>query len=267
MKETATKDLWDLVLNQQWVDAKELSWAVEKQVKENDLDFRTRLLIRDATKALRSYWGKDRWLRWLSQSTSREDIERICRENLGRPGFPFLKDQLMEPTSPETVKALLRELSVHVRRPHRLCVGGSIALILPGYLVRRTQDLDVVDEIPEEIRKQHQVLADLEKHYRLQIAHFQQHYLPAGWDKRVHYLDTFGSIQVYLVDVYDVFLSKLFSIRPKDRDDLRVLVPQLDKPTLIRRLLDTTASMLAAETLRQRAEQNWYILYGETLPS
>jgi hypothetical protein len=69
------------------------------------------------------------------------------------------------------------------------------------------------------------------------------------------------------VDVYDVFLSKLFSARTKDRDDLRALVPQLDKDPLIRKLKETTGSMLAAESLRQRAEQNWYILYGEPLPS
>ena len=53
----------------------------------------------------------------------------------------------------------------------------------------------------------------------------------------------------------------------EDRDDLRMLKPQLDKDTLIRKLKDTTGSMLAAESLRQRAEQNWYILYGEPLPS
>jgi hypothetical protein len=67
--------------------------------------------------------------------------------------------------------------------------------------------------------------------------------------------------------VYDVFLSKLFSIRRKDMDDLRLLLPQMDKDILTHRLKDTTASMLASEELRKRAEQNWNILYGEPLPS
>jgi len=31
-------------------------------------------------------------------------------------------------------------------------------------------------------------------------------------------------------------------------------------------LKDTMASTLAAESLRQRAEQNWYIVFGESLP-
>jgi hypothetical protein len=70
-----------------------------------------------------------------------------------------------------------------------------------------------------------------------------------------------------LVDAYDVFLSKLFSARTKDRDHLRALVPQLDKEVLVRQLKETTQSMLAAPGLREKAENNWYILYGESLPS
>ena len=45
------------------------------------------------------------------------------------------------------------------------------------------------------------------------------------WLDRVHSLAPFGRLQVYLVDRYDVFISKLFSIREKDRDDVRVLKP------------------------------------------
>ena len=40
---------------------------------------------------------------------------------------------------------------------------------------------------------------------------------------------------MFLLDVYDVFLSKLFSVREKDRDDLRVLIPQLSKDVLVRK--------------------------------
>jgi hypothetical protein len=103
--------------------------------------------------------------------------------------------------------------------------------------------------------------------YRLQLAHFQSHYLPAGWEQRVHSLEPFGRLRVFLVDVYDVFLSKLFSAREKDRDDLRALAPQLEKETVIRRLKDTTAAWQGEAYLLQRAQENWKILYGEPLPS
>jgi hypothetical protein len=35
----------------------------------------------------------------------------------------------------------------------------------------------------------------------------------------------------------------------------------------MRRLRDTTQDLLAAPNLREKAEQNWYIIYGESLPS
>ena len=102
--------------------------------------------------------------------------------------------------------------------------------------------------------------------YGLKLTHFQSHYLPQGWQQRLHSQEPFGQPQVSLVDAYDVFLSKLFSARIKDRDDLRMLAPQLDKATIMCRLRDTTHDLLVAPGLHEKAEQNWYILYGESLP-
>ena len=107
---------------------------------------------------------------------------------------------------------------------------------------------------------------DLAARYGLNLTHFQRHYLPSGWEHRLHYHDTYGELQVYLVDVYDVFLSKLFSQRDKDRADLRLLLPSLERETIVRRLREHCAGLLAEERLRQAAEHNWYILTGETLP-
>ena len=160
-----------------------------------------------------------------------------------------------------------RELGQHVRRPTPFRVGGVVALILPGYVSRRTEDIDVVDEVPAEIRSQHALLDSLVQRYGLHLGHFQSHFLPTGWEDRLHSEGAFGQLQVYLVDPCDVFLSKLFSARDKDRDDLRQLVPQLDKETLARRLHETTASLQADAALKQRAVDNWYILYGDPLPS
>jgi hypothetical protein len=261
------KDLWSLVLERHQVDPDDLAEAVQDQAGEDELDFRTRLLIRDSVVALQNYWGRKRLIAWLGRCPVRERIESVLREDLGEPGFPSLLRRVMETTRPERVREFFRELGMHLNRPLRLYVGGSIALILPGYLSRPTEDVDVVDEVPAELRSQRELLNQLEERFDLQLAHFQSHYLPMGWQERVHSLESFGLLQVYLVDVHDVFLSKLFSIRIKDRDDLRMLKPQLDKETLVRRLKETTSSMLAAPSLRQRAVDNWYILYGEALPT
>lgn len=262
-----TKSLWRLVKYRPQVDPNDLADAVIRQVGETYLDYRTRLLVRDSTEALRAYWGEERFQEWLHRSPVSEQLESIREEEFERPGFPSLARRLMEKTDPEEVRTYLRELGTRVRKSLKIPIGGSIALIMPGLLERETDDIDIVDEVPAELRNQHDLLHDLESRYGLKLAHFQRHYLPMGWENRLHYLDTFGELRVYLVDAYDVILSKLFSIRTKDLDDMREVVKKLDKATLSQRLKDTTSSMFASEDLKQRAEQNWYILFGEPLPS
>jgi hypothetical protein len=262
-----TRSLWGLVWGTPHIDPDDLADAVESQADESSLDYRTRLLIRDSIDALKGYWGERRVRDWLAHSPVRERIETTCEESFERPGFPTIQERLMEKTDPQTIRQLFRDLGSRISGRVRLAVGGSVALILPGYLERATTDIDVVDELPSEIRSQHALVEELRKRYGLLLADFQSHYLPSKWDTRLHYLDAFGDLHVYLVDVYDVFLRKLVSIRTKDLDDLRMLLPQLEKDTLTQRLKDTMGSALAADELRKRAEQNWYILYGEALPS
>jgi hypothetical protein len=259
-------DLWSLVWGKPEVDPAALAQAIDQTASQDRLDFRTRLLIRDGTDALEDHWGKERFLTWLKATAHPDKIEIIRHEDLGEVGFPFLKDQLMERTEPETVKQYLRELGTQIHHPVRLRVGGSIALILPGYLSRATQDIDVVDEVPAEIRQERELLDQLAERYRLQLTHFQSHFLPSGWENRLHSLGAFGNLQVFTVDPYDVFLSKLFSKRAKDLDDLRALSSVLNRETILERLQATTAALMAEPLLRQNAEKNWYILYGEPLP-
>lgn len=263
----ATKtDLWSLVWGKPEIDPQDLAAAIQEQVASNQLDYRTRLLIRDSVQALQSYWGPARLADWLARSPYPDRIQAICGEEFDKVGFTAIKERLMEKTDPEVVRQLLRELSLRLHKPLKLLIGGSIALIVRGYLARATADIDVVDEVPQELRSQHQLLADLQKRYGLLLAHFPSHYLPSGWQNRLKYFDGFGPLEVYLIDVYDIFLGKLTSVRTKDLDDLRMLVPQLDKDLIVQRLRDSMASTFAAAELRQRAEQNWYILFGESLP-
>jgi hypothetical protein len=261
------KDLWDLVLHRQHIDPSELAEAIEAQAAQGPIDYRTRLLIHDGVGALQNHWGPSVTESWLRASPACDVIEPICREVFDRVGFPYLSEQLMEPTTPESILQMLRELSGLVHRPTRMVVGGAGSLILTGHLARRTQDIDVVDEVPADLRSQHVAIERISRRYQLDLAHFQSHYLPSGWENRLHSEGPFDRLQVYLVDVYDIFLSKLFSKREKDRDDLRVLIPQLEKETLVRKLRETTAAWCADAELRANAVKNWYILYGESFPS
>lgn len=262
------KNLWGIYYNRQHLDPRDLTKAIEDQVRSGDLDYRTRLLIRDSLVALESYWGLERLRTWVNASPVRQELEEIRQYWFDdETGFPSLRKRVMDVTRPETIRQFLQDLSKKVRRPVRLDIGGSAALILPGYLFRHTEDIDVVDEVPAELRTQHDLLADLKEVHKLELTHFQSHYLPMHWDQRVHWFEAFGDLQVYLLDIYDVFLSKLFSARTKDRQDLKSLASQLEKKKLVQLLQDTCQSMLAAPGLREKAENNWYMLFGENLPT
>src|SRR5947208_2587366 len=98
------KDLWSLALDHSWIDPRELADAVGEQARHEPLDYRTRLLIRDSIDALRTYWGEERLREWLAGQPRARRIADICQETFERPGFPSLRDRLVDKTDPETVR-------------------------------------------------------------------------------------------------------------------------------------------------------------------
>ena len=264
---TQTLDLWSLALNRPQIDPGDLADAVCVQAQETPLDYRTRLLIRDSVDALEKYWGRARLQAWLDDCPASERIRAICGESFERVGFPSLRRRLMDKTEPDKVRQFLQNLGRRLHKDHRIYVAGSVALILPGYVTRYTEDIDVVGEVPRDIREDHSLVQALQELYGLHLGHVQPHYYPKGWQDRAHSLAPFDRLQVFLLDVYDVFLSKLYSVRDKDMGDLRVLLPQLDKETIVRKFRESAADFLAAPRLQEIATDNWKILFGEDLPS
>jgi hypothetical protein len=258
-------DLWSLTFGRPWIDPADLAAMLEWEVGQ-PLDYRTRLLIRDSLDALSRHWGPDLFDAWLEQSPSAEALEAIRKSDFDDVGFPSLERRIVDSLSPQAIQEFMRELGTRLRRPTRITIGGSIALILSGELRRATDDIDVVDELPVEIRNDHDLLDELASAHGLRLTHFQSHYLPSGWSSRVRSLGTFGQLSVYLVDSCDIFLSKLCSARRKDLDDVRMLARQLDKVRIETRLREAGASLLGEPKLAANAARNWYILYGEPLP-
>ena len=160
---------------------------------------------------------------------------------------------------------IFRKIGERLRNDVTIPVGGSTSLILQGMLLRTTEDIDIVDEVPAEIRNEHAFLEALQRDSKIMIAHFQRHYLPMRWENRTHWYGLFGSLMVTLVDAHDIFLSKLFSIREKDMLDMELILPQLDKQVILERLINDCASLITNESYRDRATKNWYILTGERL--
>lgn len=262
-----TPDLWTLIRKRPQIDPGDLADAVREQSREERPDYRTRLLIRDSMDALKEYWGTARLESWLARCNEADRIRHICRESFEEVGFPSLRRRLMDKTTPDEIREFLEDLGRRLRGTHCIYVAGSVAVILPGYLVRHTDDIDVVGEVPREVRDDHALVQSLQDRYGLHLGHVQPHYYPKGWQDRAHSQAPFGRLQVFLLDVYDVFLSKLFSVRDKDLDDLRVLKPQIEKDVLVHKFKNYCGDFLAAPREKEIATDNWKILYGEDLPS
>jgi hypothetical protein len=262
----AQPDLWSLVTGAPWIDPEALLAAIEREATKPGHDFRTRLLLRDALAALRRRWGGERLDARLTPA-ARSLAQHLSKEPLGDPGFPTLETRMSDPTRPESILEFLRDLGSRLTTPAIVNLGGSGALILAGLLSRRTDDLDAVDEVPAPIRNDHELLHQLAARYGLVLAHFQSHYLPTGWQTRIRSLARLGSLDVFLVDPLDIFVGKLFSKREKDLDDLRMLKRAFDKSVIADRLRHSAHSLLGDSTLRADAERNWYVLFGEPLPS
>jgi hypothetical protein len=266
--ETLDSPLWSMALGGQPIDADSLAAAIETEVSlsAGNLDFRTRLLIRDSLSALDIHWGKETTAAWLARSRSSAALQSIRNTDLGEAGFPSLTHRIMDTTKPETVLQFLRELAIHCPQPARLEIGGAIAGILAGMLSRHTDEIYIVDEVPVVLRSQHELLGQLASRFGLRLTHFQSHYLPTGWQNRLRRFDRLGNLEVFILDPEDLFIGKLFSQRIKDRDDLRAMAPQLDKSALENRFRDSSAALRSDSRLAKFAAENWYILYGQPLP-
>jgi hypothetical protein len=262
----AIPDPWELVWGQPWIDSETLAAAIADDLRRTpNPDFRTRLLIRDAARALRSFWGRTRFARWLAESPAAERIRAILREDLGEPGFPHIRRRLVASITPSQIQRIFDLLGRNIHERIDVHIAGSITTLLAGLTARPTEDIDFVDEVPEPIRQQRATLDKIEAEFGLILGHVQSHYLPARWEQRRHWLGEFGGLRVWLVDVYDVFVSKLSSRQEKHQQDLRVLADKLDKEAAKRRLLEDGQSFLADPHERPQIEENWRFIYQEPL--
>ncbi|GMU52903.1 MAG: hypothetical protein AMXMBFR33_20490 [Candidatus Xenobia bacterium] len=259
-------DLWTLTQERQSLDPDELAVAIGLQAAEPEPDYRTRLLIRDAALSLLSFWGPKRFSDWLEGVSSRSQIGACLEETFPEVGFPSLPKRICVSTRPETIKRYLRELGEQLTTPVRVVIGGSSALILAGLLSRHTEDIDLVDEVPESIRGMRASLKQLQAKHRLHLAHFQSHYLPSGWEDRTHSQGKMGQLDVHSVDPLDILTGKLLSKREKDQGDLLELTPRAFSREQLASRLEACRAHLSDPELRASAEHNWNVLFGETLP-
>ena len=263
--------LWNLLANPT-IDPVMLARAIETVLQVPDLDWRTLQLAKEGWDALEHSLGTPSLNSFLLEARAiqiTKTIQRRTSEDLNHQRdvkFPSLKERLTPHLTSITVRQFLRELGTAIASPATITIGGAASLVVRVLLSRATEDVDVVDEIPLEIRAERQVLHDLSARYGLRLTHFQSH-LPRDWESRTIDFGTFGKIQVRLVDTVDIIAGKVFSGRPKDLDDFRLFSLELDKETLKQRVLQASSTLIACDHDRQQAIKNWYVVYGENLIS
>jgi hypothetical protein len=259
-------DPWRLVWGQPYIDSRTLAAAIEQDLqREPRPDFRTRLLVRDAAVAIRSYWGAPRFTQWLATSPVGPLIRAILDEDLGETRFPAIRRRLVDSIDSTRLSRIFDLLGRAIHDRIEIHIAGSIPTLIKGLTARPTGDVDLVDEVPEEIRRQRAVLRKIETDFGLKLGHVQSHYLPAHWQDRRQWLGDFGGLRVYLVDEYDIFVSKLSSKKEKHQSDLSVLALELDKETARHRLLTDGRHFLDDPKLRPQIEENWRFIFQEPL--
>jgi hypothetical protein len=250
--------LWDLVSRPGGVDARALLHTVADASRESDDDPRTRLLMRDASRILQKHFGD-----WLVRRHV-VGLDSVCAYNDGDDrGFPTLEARVVDATNPDRVLQMFTELGKRIRGSATLIVGGSLPLILNHLIVRKTDDADIVDEVPAVVREQHDLLAELAADFGLRLSHFQSHYLPEGWRDRLQSLGRFGQLDVMLIDPIDVLVGKLFTRRDKDFRDIRVAFSLVDRQTFTERVRRSTSKLREEPAMLAAAVERWGFLTGE----
>ncbi len=88
----------------------------------------------------------------------------------------------------DPIRQIFDLLGRAIHGPIEVDIAGSIPTLIKGLTVRPTADIDFVDEVPEEIRRQRTVLRKIETEFGLKLGHVQSHYLPAHWQDRRQWL-------------------------------------------------------------------------------
>ncbi|MEM8872881.1 MAG: DUF6036 family nucleotidyltransferase [Planctomycetota bacterium] len=263
MPATADKpDLWDYVRQPGHLVASEL-YEVAAAAARHAPDYRERWLIHESLAAVERVLGKRYLAERIAHESHGAELKTIQAETFEEGGWPSLRTHVMAHDPNQMIRRMLDELGRGIRRPTQITVGGSSALLLSKLLVRSTEDVDVVDELPEAIRTEYDLLDRLADEYKIRMTHFASHYLPDCWANRVQSLGVFRKLSVRIVDPLDVLTGKFFTRRDKDFADIKACWDKIDQQRLRNRLATSTASYRENEELTSRATDRWAILTGE----
>lgn len=137
-------------------------------------------------------------------------------------------------------------VTIDTPQMYRMIIVGGSGLVLLETITRATQDIDALDASVE-------IRGLLEKYgANLQVSAFMNHF-PYNFEDRLHKIPVGGrKILFYTASLEDIVIAKLFSARPKDRQDLILgeVLKQIDWSIL--RHLATDENEVRASVLNER---------------
>jgi|SRR5580692_11235438 hypothetical protein len=152
----------------------------------------------------------------------------------------------MPPDLPPPWKQFLEEVDALLSEPVELhCIGG-FAVVAAYYLPRSTNDLDYYTPIPVDCGENLEQLAGqgsaLARKYKVHVHRAAVASLPMNYEERLTepFAGRFHNIRLFVLDPYDLVLSKLSRNASRDREDVALLAKTLN---------------LDAATLRERYER------------
>jgi hypothetical protein len=81
-------------------------------------------------------------------------IRAILEEDLGETGFPAIRRRLVDNIDSIRLGRIFELLGRSIHGRVEVHIAGSIPTLIKGLILRPTGDIDFVDEVPEEIRRQ-----------------------------------------------------------------------------------------------------------------
>lgn len=144
---------------------------------------------------------------------------------------------------PEPWHSFFQELDATVDEQVDIqCIGGFVVTTVYG-LPRPTSDIDVVSLAPREAGREllenGQQGSELHRKHHVYLQYVGVAALPYNYEDRLVevFQGTCQNLRLFVLDAYDLALSKLDRNQPKDREDVRFLarVVPLDLDTLKRR--------------------------------
>ncbi len=133
----------------------------------------------------------------------------------------------MEPINHQTLTEFLTRLGERYTDQATLYLLGGCALLLLGNL-RQTMDIDYTTDLnPQQQQALEIIMNELAAQYRIvidavPIAEFVP--LPLGAEARRHFIGHFGTVDVYVYDLYTIALSKIARGFDTDMEDVVFLV-------------------------------------------